>query len=361
MDVQTKTKVMQLLTALLSVVLLLCAASAEVVQPSDDFWYLDEANVLSEATEGEIFFANQRLYDACGAEIVVVAIDSTDGKAIDDYAYTLFNDWEIGSSSYRGMLLLMAIEDDNYYCMPGTSMSSYFDSATIDDMLDAYLEPDFADKNYDAGAKKFFEAVYEKTVDDLNLDLSLNDAVADYKAFVEENGSSQQSANVQSGPPAYGEGYHEYVIPLGRRGGFVSVIPVIVVMLMALLIISRSFRGRPHRPPRGDSSMMTGFILGRMSSGRRRNPGPFGGPHMGGRPPMGGSGGMNRGNRPSGGSFGGGFSGRSSGSFGGAGRSSGGFGGSGRSGGGFGGASRSGGGASRGPSTRGGGSGRFSR
>ena len=347
---------MRLITALLAAVMLLCAASAEVVQPSDDFWYLDEANVLSESTEGEIFFANQRLYDACGAEIVVVAIDSTGSMAIDDYAYTLFNEWEIGGSSYRGMLLLMAIEDDNYYAMPGTNMGSYFDSATLSQMLNTYLEPDFAKKDYDTGARLFFEAVYEKMVDDLNLDLSITDAKADYQSFLQNPVSTQQgtTANVDQPLYDYQPAHYEY------KGVNVSVFPVLIIMLIALFIVMRSFRSRPRHVPRsGASSMMTGFILGRMSSRHRRFPGPDpmpGGPRMDRRPPMGGPGGMNRNSRS--------FGGFSSGGFGGAGRSSGGFGGASRGGGasgGFGGASRSGGGASRGPSTRGGGSGRFSR
>ena len=56
--------------AFLALVLLalLCApALAKVVSPGADFYYLDKANVLSEAMEGEIFFSNKLLYDACGA------------------------------------------------------------------------------------------------------------------------------------------------------------------------------------------------------------------------------------------------------------------------------------------------------
>lgn len=340
---------------------MLLSASAEVVKPNDDFWYLDESGVLSEATEGEIFFANQRLYDACGAEIVVAAIDTTGSMAIDEYAYTLFNEWEIGGSSYRGLLLLMAIEDDNYYVMPGTAMSAYFDSATVSEMMDKYLEPDFARKDYDRGAKVFFEAAYEKVVDDFNLNLSIKDAVADYTAFVKEN--SVQGAHTQVQQNGH---WREPV----RRGSSSGAIVLIVVLLILVFITTRRFRRNPRvhaaPPPRVHmrsrsnhfSSAAAGYMLGRMmSSARRRHPGPPSGP--GGRPPMGGFGGGSSVNRVFGGnSFRSGSSHGSFGSgFGGASRS-----GTGRSsfGGGFGGASRSG-GASRGPSTRGGGAGRFSR
>lgn len=337
--------------------MLFSSAVAEVVSPSDDFWYLDEAGVLSDATEGEIFFANQRLYEACGAEIVVVAIESTGGMTIDDYAYTLFNQWEIGGNSYRGMLLLMAIEDDDYYAMPGTAMNSYFDSATLGDMLTTYLEPSFASKNYDQGVKRFFEAVYEKVVDDLNLNLTITDAVSDYNAFLLE--SSSKGAASAHLPDTERE---------SRHGGGISfgTILLIVILLVVLIAATRRFGKRsrraayapppppPVRPPRRNSmSFPLGFMLGRMTANRPRAPRP--GPGV--PPPMGGFGippkaqSRPNSNRPSSGSFSGGFSQRS----GGMGRSS-----SSRPGGGFGGASRSG-GASRGPSTRGGGAGRFSR
>lgn len=338
--------------------LLICGASAEVVEPGEDFYYLDEANVLSDATEGEIFFANQRLYEACGAEIAVVAIPSTGNMAIDDYAYTLFNQWEIGGSSYRGMLLLMAIQDDDYYVMPGTAMSGYFDSATLGEMCDTYLEPSFASKNYDQGARRLFEAIYEKIADDLNLNLSISDAVADYNAFLLES-TSGAGGQSQRAPEARSR----------ESGGGVSVgwILLIVILLIAVISVSRNFRRRASRtycppPPPGPTvrtnrmSFPLGFMLGRMSARPNRPRTPPPGPGV--PPPMGGFGRPTppRNSRPnnsrlSGGSFGGGFSQRSSG----AGRST-----SGRPSGGFGGASRSG-GASRGPSTRGGGTGRFSR
>ncbi len=327
--------------------MLVCGALAEVVRPNDDFWYLDQANVFSEETEGIIFFANQALHKQSGAEIVVVAIDSTEGMGIEDYTYTLFNEWEIGGSRYLGMVLLMAIEDENYFCMPGAMMGQYIDSATISDMLYEYLEPDFARGRYDQGAMNFFEAMYEKVVDTLNLDLSIASARIDYQSYISENAVLLEETD------------H---FPRGNKSGFnLGAILFIVILLIVLLRVTRSFRRKPRtyvppvygnpQPRRRSnlSSMMTGFALGRMMNNRPRYRGPGGMPPMGGPGPKGGG--------PFGGSSFGSSPNRSSGrsSFGGASRGS--FGSGARSG--FGGASRSGGG--RGPSTRGGGAGRFGR
>ena len=259
--------------------------------------------------------------------------------AIDDYAYTLFNKWEIGGETYRGLLVLMAVGDDNYYVMPGTAVSDSFDSASIGKLMDEYLEPDFAQKNYDAAAKSFFEAAYAKMADDLNLDLSVSDAVADYEAFIRENGYASSDASVEIQP----------VVQEVSRGGSGSALPVILIMVLALFIILRS-SGRSVRTSSrsSTSSLLTGFMLGRMSASDRRRsaPGPFGMPQTGFRPQAGRRSSSSHSARPGGFSASGSVNRSSSVRT----SRSGGFGGAGRSG-----------GASRGPSTRGGGAGRFSR
>ena len=70
-------------------------------------YVLDEADVLSEETEQEIIAENQDLFQETGAQIVVVAVDFLDGEDIDDYAYSLFNIWGIGSQERNNGLLLL--------------------------------------------------------------------------------------------------------------------------------------------------------------------------------------------------------------------------------------------------------------
>ena len=112
------------LSLVLALLLALCCVGAfaaiNVVEPGEDFYYLDTADVLTEATEGEIYYSNVRLQEACGAQIVIVALDSIDGADTYDYASELYNSWGIGSSTdNNGLLLLMAIEEDDYYALPG--------------------------------------------------------------------------------------------------------------------------------------------------------------------------------------------------------------------------------------------------
>ena len=313
--------------ALILLALMAVPALAKVVSPGPDFYYLDNANVLSEKLEGEIFFANKLLYDACGAQIVVVTVNSTGRDAIDDYAYELFNSWGIGDAAKdNGFLLLLAIDDDDYYARTGSGLNRRFSASTIKEYYDDYLERDFAAKRYEEGVRKFYEAVYERIATTYSADVTISQGIAAYNDYIAkseaESGFGGYSGTRRSG--AVNTDYRSYHEDDDSGVGFGIVIAVILLIVLVILI-SKGRRARrrvgimppPPPPPMGIGYRPTRTVW-------------HTGPVIRSAPPR---------SRPSSGGFGGGAS-RSSG-FGG-GRSSGFGGGSG------GGGRSSGGGAGRG-------------
>lgn len=335
----------------MSLALLLClsfgAAYAKVVSPGEDFYYLDEAGVLDEATEGEIYFSNQLLEKACGAQIVIAAIDSTGNTAIDEYAYEMFNEWGIGSAEKQnGFLLLMAIDDENYYAITGTGIDVKFSSGTVGKYLDEYLEPDFAEERYDAGAKKLFEAVFKRIADIYSVSVTTEDGIKAYEEYARQNNTAVQN-DIVIDRSSSGE-YHD------ESSEGIGLILIIIGLIVLYVILKRNMKRNrhyeadyDHRPPRRHFDFGSYLFFRSLSRNRRHmhhpphgpnpfhDPAPRPNPTHQSRP---GSGGFSRG-----GVFGGGGS---------AGR--GGFGG-GRPSGGFGGAKGGGGGS------RGGGAGRGRR
>lgn len=296
--------------------LLLTAASAlaapKVVQPTEDFYVNDSANVLSDEVEGLIVLNNDKLYAACGAQIVFVTVPTTGTASIEDYAYTLFNSWGIGSSDKNnGILLLMAIDDDDYWITQGKGLQDYITSGDLDDMLLNDLEPDFAAKDYSAGAEKLFTALFEAVVRVYNLNLTLDTTLyEDYRAVRSE------SAYTPSAAPRNSDDSEDAAIILWV---------VVIVLIIALITIVNSFRrrrrvyrggmGMPPPPPRRRGPTV---IIAprpprppRPPMGHEPPPPPFGGfgsrPSGGSRPSSFGSGRSSGGSRPS--SFGGGRSG----------------------------------------------------
>ena len=86
--------------ALLVMIIFMAAptAFAGIPEKSQSFYVADYANVISQETENYIVEKNGQLENLCGGQIVVVAVDFLDGMDIEDYAYKVFKEWQIGSS-----------------------------------------------------------------------------------------------------------------------------------------------------------------------------------------------------------------------------------------------------------------------
>ena len=255
-------KMIRMCALTLVLLALMCApALAKVVSPGPDFYYLDNANVLSEDLKGEIFFANKLLYDACGAQIVVVTVDSTGRDAIDDYAYELFNSWGIGDAAKNnGFLLLLAINDDDYYARTGSGLDRRFSASTIKEYYDDYLERDFAAKRYESGVRKFFEAVFDRIATTYNADVTTADGIAAYNQYMAQNAAADGFGGYTGTrrSSAVNEDYRGYQEDDDSGIGFALVIAVILLIVLVVLV-SKGRRARrrvgimppPPPPPMG--------------------------------------------------------------------------------------------------------------
>lgn len=178
---------MKVVSVILSVLIMIsfsCCFAEEIISPGHDFYYYDEIGLLNDELRGEIYYSNKLLYESCGAQIVVVILNTTNGKDIKDYCIELFNKWGIGDANKNnGFLLLLAIQDDDYYACPGLGLSEVLSPDEIFDMLNLYLEPDFATKNYNSGIQRFFEAVFGFIANTYHSEITIQDGI---KAF-EEN------------------------------------------------------------------------------------------------------------------------------------------------------------------------------
>lgn len=266
-----------LLVAMLST---LCVGSAfAMVDISDDYYITDQADVISSSTEEYIISQNAYLEDYCsGAQIVVVVVDFLDGMDIEDYAYRLFDDLDIGSSTEdNGILLLLTIGEENYWCMQGRGLESDLPASTIDDILYYDLEPDFAERAYDAGVKKVFDSLFNEVCEIYDVDAANNGggSYASGGSFDEDEFFSQASTSA-------------IIVSWAIR--IVAILIIMLAVLFIYTVIKSIFlgnsaaRGTYMRPaPRPI------FRPHRHRPPRPPHPGPGGpgGPHHGGPHPGG--------------------------------------------------------------------------
>ena len=179
---------MKRLFALLLCLLSCClpALAADIPEPTDDFYVYDGAGVLSYETEGHIVFCNDVLAEACGAQIVFATVDTVGDVSMEDYCIALLNGWNVGDArKQNGFVVVLAIDDDNYGWMPGTGLDLEMSTGTVHALADEYLEPDFASRDYDAGARKFFDVLFERIADICGADVTLAEGDARFQAWVE--------------------------------------------------------------------------------------------------------------------------------------------------------------------------------
>ena len=165
----------------LTMVMTLGSAFA-IVEISDKFYITDEADVISEETEDYIVSQNGYLEADCeGAQIGVVVVDFLDGMDIEDYCYKLFDQMQLGDADEdNGILLLLTIGEENYWCMTGKGLEQELTAGDIDDILWYNLEPDFAAADYDAGVLTVFDALYSEVCDIYGVAVSDGSAGDDY-------------------------------------------------------------------------------------------------------------------------------------------------------------------------------------
>ncbi len=291
--------------ALVMVIWLSPAALAAVPDRPDNKYVLDTARVLSEGTERRIIAENQELFEECGGEIVVVAVDFLGGQDIEDYTYKMFNSWGVGSQERNnGILLVLAIGEENYYIQAGYGIEDYFDTPFLSDILEEQLEPDFAAGDYDAGVKKTFDAL-----------------ISELRSYY-DSGPGREA-------PAPGQEYDYSDEDWDEDWGFSGLRELktiafalvrVVVIVAVLLFVFSLFRGSGGSGPRGGGGgggFWRGMWLGSMLNGRRRTywgppppPPPPGGHRPGGFGGFGGFGGGSRGGFSGGGRSHGGGAGR---------------------------------------------------
>ena len=263
------------------------------VKQSESFYLTDKADLFSAGEESAIISAAQGLLQTGGARMVIVTVDHTGLRSMESYTENLWESWKLS-----GIDMLLVMKDNDYYFLYGSELSYAMDD-NYRDLMDRYLEPDFAVRDYDSAVLSFISA----------------------------SGTALQSSVSRDDWNDWGDEY--YYDGRGSVGGVIMGVMIFVVILVLCIVFSSSrpanrrryyggyaaprpvirpviFHTSAPRPPMGGGP----GPASRPGSRPASRPGSFGGGSRGNS--FGGGGGR-------GGSFGGG-GGRGGGSRGGGGR-----------------------------------------
>lgn len=227
----------RLAAALLCGLLLLSPAALAVVEPTSVFYVADYADVLSSDTENYIVQQNEALWEATGAQLVVVTVDFLDGMYSDEYAAEIFHSWGIGDAdANNGFLLLLSPGEGKGWAMVGRGLEDSLTASKLDGWLNDYFWDDFDAGNYDAAVIALFDQVhawYETYY------------AADLSGGAPSGGTAAAPNGGQSSVPAPG-----YDAAYSRGGGFFglgSVFFLLVVILFIAMILDSMRYSRYRR------------------------------------------------------------------------------------------------------------------
>ena len=231
-------RILCLLCALMLALCPACAlAASSVIEPTEDFYVNDQANVLTEETEGLIVLNNDKLAEACGAQIVFVTLDSTGSTDIETYAYKLFKQWKIGSSEKNnGVLVLLAIGDDDYWLTDDVGLQDDLTAGDLSELANQYLEPYFAKKDYDTGVRLLFSALFERVSEIEKADVRrLDDTLYSQYVAAQEQGY-ETTKELQDQANSYVPGTERD----SGGGGFVGWVIALIVILIVVNALRRA-------------------------------------------------------------------------------------------------------------------------
>lgn len=172
-----------------------------VEEQTDDFYVNDFANLFSSEEkqamiEKAVLLANE--FD--GIQVVVTTINSLNGYDIEQYAYSMYEQYQIGNES-MGVLILLSVEDRNIRIETGKTMQAYITDSKSGQILDKYGMQYFKEDQFSEGLISVQEAMISEIRNVVPSNWNSNAINEKPESLVasESNNDSQISSNEKMG------------------------------------------------------------------------------------------------------------------------------------------------------------------
>ena len=128
------------------------AATAELAVPAPSARALDQAGVLSSATESALEAMLGDLEAAVGAQVVVLTVPSLAGEPIESYALRVAETWGLGSRERDdGVLLVVAVEDRRTRIEVGYGLEGVLPDVVAGRIIRQSMVPHFRRGDFETG------------------------------------------------------------------------------------------------------------------------------------------------------------------------------------------------------------------
>ncbi|NLT16412.1 MAG: TPM domain-containing protein [Clostridiales bacterium] len=153
-----------------------CGAAPKLPEPTREFYVNDYANVISQPTEDRIVDMGTRLQQtegARGAQVVVLTVESLDGRPLEQYALDVARAWGIGDkNANNGVLILLALSERESRIEVGYGLEGALNDAKTGRIQDQYMIPYFSNDDFDTGLVQGYSAIVQEICKEYGLDAS---------------------------------------------------------------------------------------------------------------------------------------------------------------------------------------------
>ncbi len=150
------------LAALLILLALCGAAWAAPNYPALSGRVVDQAGIISDATETTLTTKLRELDDKSGIQLVVATVKSLEGHDVESYANGLFRAWKLGEAKKNnGVLFLIAPNDRKMRIEVGYGLEGTLTDALSKVILTSAVAPKFKAGDYSAGVEQGVAGIIE--------------------------------------------------------------------------------------------------------------------------------------------------------------------------------------------------------
>lgn len=154
-------------------------------------FYLDNLNMLDQATKDNITNSNKELEKKTGSQVVVATIKNEDSLPIADIAVEIFNKWKIGDEKKNNGALILITEDDatgkrEVYISTGYGIEGRLNDGKVGRIIDNFMLESLKAGDYSKALNEGFNAVVAEIADEYEVKLDGN-----YENYLTENTGSQ--------------------------------------------------------------------------------------------------------------------------------------------------------------------------
>ena len=149
------------------------SAAPALPKPTADFYVLDQAQVLSPQVESQILGINRELNNQTKAQIVVVTLNSSEDRSVEELGLELLRSWGVGDKELNnGVVLLVIPTERKSRIEVGYGLEGALPDGKTGRIQDEYMLPYFQQGNYEQGVLNGFQVLAQEVAKEYQITLN---------------------------------------------------------------------------------------------------------------------------------------------------------------------------------------------